>query len=59
MGGGTDIFVLLVGEDVDANHVDLGVAVLASLRGRHLDDLARASLEQGRTKHAQVFTQTT
>ena len=46
VGGGTDIFVLLVGEDIDADHVDLGVAVLASLGGRHFDDLARASLKR-------------
>jgi uncharacterized membrane protein len=45
VGGWADIFVLFVGEDVDADHVHLGVAVLAGLRGRHFDDLAGATLE--------------
>jgi len=45
VGRWADIFVLLVGEDVDADHVDLGVAVLASLGGRHFDNLAGATLQ--------------
>jgi hypothetical protein len=45
VGRWADIFVLLVGEDVDADHVDLGVAVLASLGGRHFDNLAGATLK--------------
>jgi len=44
VGGGADVLQLLAGEDVEGHHVDLGVAVLASLRGGHLHDLARAAL---------------
>ena len=58
MGGGRQIFQLLAGEDVDGDDVDLGVAVLARLGGGHLDDLARAVLDddvpvlpQGRALH--------
>ena len=53
VGGGADILVLLAGEDVDADQVDLGVAVLARLRRRHFDDLTRSLLEQ----HEAVLTQ--
>lgn len=35
----THIFKLLAGEDVESDKVDLGVTVLASLGGRHVDDL--------------------
>lgn len=35
-----EIFELLAGEDVDGDDVDLGVTVLASLGGGHLNDLA-------------------
>ena len=57
--GGTDILKLLAykesikeqvlgeeltGEDVKGDHVNLGVSVLASLGGRHLNDLARPVL---------------
>jgi hypothetical protein len=52
------IFQLLAREDVDGDDVDLGVAMLASLGGGHLDDLAWAVLDddvavlpQGRTLH--------
>jgi len=58
VGGWRQIFHLLVGEDVDGNHVDLGVTVLASLGGGHFDNLAWAALDddvavlsQGRTLH--------
>lgn len=44
VGGGTDVLVLPVGEDVEGDHVDLGVAVLAGLGSGHLHDLAGASL---------------
>jgi len=43
--GGTDILKLLSSEDVKGDKVNLGVSVLASLRGRHLDDLARPVLD--------------
>lgn len=49
MGGGREIFVLLGGEDVSGDKVDLGVTVLASLGGRHVDDLARAALDDDET----------
>ena len=44
VSGWTDILVLFLVEDIDADHVNFGVAVLASLRGRHLDNFAGASL---------------
>lgn len=58
MGGRAEIFQLLRGEDVNGDQVDLGVTVLSGLRGGHLDDLARAVLDdneavlpQSRTLH--------
>lgn len=45
VGGGREIFVLLAGEDVGSDQMDLGVTVLASLGGRHVDNLARAALD--------------
>lgn len=39
VGGGRKILKLLVGEDVDSNHVHLGVTVLSSLGGRHVNNL--------------------
>lgn len=44
VGGRAEFFQLLRGKDVNGDQVDLGVAVLAGLRGAHLDDLARAAL---------------
>ena len=40
----TNVLVLLVGEYVETNHVNLGVAVLSGFRSRHLDYFARTSL---------------
>lgn len=58
VGGGAKLLKLLAGEDVDGDQVDLGVTVLASLGGGHVDDLARAVLDddetvlsEGRTLH--------
>ena len=58
VGRRAKIFVLLASEDVQSNQMDLGVAVLAGLGGRHVDDLAGAALDddeavlpQGRTLH--------
>lgn len=58
VGGRGQILQLLAGEDVDGDHVDLGVTVLARLRGGHFHDLAWATLDddvavlpQGRTLH--------
>jgi hypothetical protein len=60
MGGGAKFFELLAGKDIDSNKVDLSVAVFASLRGRHVDDLAGAVLDhneailpQGRALHGE------
>lgn len=50
---GRQILVLLGGEDVDGDKVDLGVAVLASLGGRHIDNLAGAALDDDETVLAQ------
>lgn len=45
VGGGGEIFILLGGEDVGGDQMDLGVTVLASLGGGHVDDLAGAALD--------------
>lgn len=49
MGGRAQLLKLLGGEDVDGDQVDLGVAVLASLGGGHLDDLAGTVLDDDET----------
>lgn len=49
MGGGAKIFELLASEDVNGNEMDLGVTVLAGLRGTHLNDLAGARLDDDKT----------
>jgi hypothetical protein len=58
VGGWGQIFQLLAGEDIESNQMDLSVAVLASLRGGHINDLAWATLDdneavlsQGGTLH--------
>lgn len=60
VGRGAQVLKLLAGEDVGGDQMDLGVAVLASLGGRHVDNLARAVLDhdvavlaQGRTLHGE------
>ena len=50
MGRGTDILVLFVGEDVQSDHVDLGVAVLAGLGGGHFHDFAGTTLFEEKRK---------
>jgi len=45
VGGGAELFLLLAGENVCGNEVALGVAVLASLGGGDIHDLARLSLD--------------
>ncbi len=40
MGGRAEFFKLLASEDIDSDQMDLGVTVLASLGGGHVDDLA-------------------
>jgi hypothetical protein len=49
VGGGAKLFELLGGEDVDGDEMDLGVTVLAGLRGGHLDDLAGTVLDDDET----------
>jgi hypothetical protein len=58
MGRWTKFFQLLARKDIDGNKMNLGVAVLASFRGRHIDNLAGATLNnnkavlpQGRALH--------
>jgi hypothetical protein len=60
VGGRAKLFKLLAGEDIDSYKMDLCVAVLASLGGRHIDDLAGAVLDhneavlpQGRALHGE------
>lgn len=60
VGGGAEFFKLLAGKDVDGDKMDLGVTVLTSLRGRHVDNLAgtvldhnEAVLPQGRALHGE------
>jgi hypothetical protein len=60
VGGRAEILKLLAGEDIDGDEMDLGVAVLASLGGRHVDNLAGAILDhdvavlaQGRALHGE------
>lgn len=53
VGGGREILKLLAGEDVDGDQVNLGVTVLASLGGRHVDNLAGAALDDDVTVLAQ------
>lgn len=49
VSGWGQIFHLLSGEDVDGSQVDLGVTVLSSLGGGHVNDLARAALDDNVT----------
>ena len=44
-----NVFVLAASEDVNGNQVNLCVSVLAGLRGRHVDDLARTALDHNVT----------
>lgn len=56
MGRGAEFFELLAGEDIDGDEMDLGVAVLAGLRGGHINDLARAVLDDDETVLSQCRT---
>jgi hypothetical protein len=56
VGGGTEIFVLLASEDVESDKMDLGVTVLSSLGGGHVDNLAGAVLDDDETVLAQSRT---
>lgn len=56
VGGGRQLLKLLASEDVDGDQVDLGVTVLAGLGGGHVDDLARAVLDDDVTVLAKSGT---
>jgi hypothetical protein len=56
VGGRGQLLELLAGEDVDGDQVDLGVTVLAGLGGGHVDDLARAVLDDNVTVLAESGT---
>lgn len=45
VGGGGEILELLASEDVNGDQVNFGMTVLSSLGGRHVDNLARAALD--------------
>lgn len=47
--GAAQLFVFLVGEDINTNKMDLGTTVLTSLRGAHVDNFARVLLNQHKT----------
>lgn len=49
MSGRAEFFEFLAGEDIDGDQMDLGVTVLTSLGGRHVDDLAGAVLDHNET----------
>ena len=58
MGRGAKFFQLFSGENVNRNKMDLGVTMFSSLRGGHVDNLARTVLDdnesvlsQGRALH--------
>lgn len=56
VGGRGQLLKLLASEDVDGDQVDLGVTVLAGLGGGHVDDLARAVLDDDVTVLAESGT---
>jgi len=58
VGGRRQVFQLLARENVDSHQVNLGVAMFAGFGGAHVNDLARAVLDddeavlaQGRALH--------
>jgi len=53
VGRRAQVLHLFAGEDVNGNEMNLGVAVLASLGGGHVHDLARAALDHDMTVLAQ------
>lgn len=53
VGRRREILILLSGEDVKGDKVDLGVTVLAGLGGGHVDNLARAALDHDEAVLAQ------
>jgi len=53
VGGRAQILELLAGEDVDSDEMDLGVTVLSSLGGGHVNNLAGATLDHNEAVLAQ------
>jgi hypothetical protein len=53
VGGRAEILKLLAGKDINGSKMDLRVAVLAGLGGRHIDNLARTALDHDVTTLAQ------
>jgi hypothetical protein len=49
VSGRAELLQLLVGENIDGDEMDLGVTVLAGLRGAHLNDLAGTTLDDNVT----------
>jgi len=49
VGGWAKFFELLAGEDINSNQMNLGVTVLSSLGGGHVDDLAGTVLDANET----------
>lgn len=56
VGGWGQILHLLLGEDIGGNQVDLGVTVLTSLGGGHVDDLTWTTLDDNETVLSQSGT---
>lgn len=55
---GRNVFVLLGGEDVDGDKVDLGVTVLAGLGGRHVDNLVQSTVNSKKWQKAEKVSRT-
>jgi len=53
VGGRAQILVLLLGEDIKGDEVDLGVSVLAGLGGGHIHNLAGPALDHDESSLAQ------
>ena len=49
MSGRGEILKLLASENIDGDEMDLGVTMLASLRGRHLDNFAGTCFDDNET----------
>jgi hypothetical protein len=52
VGGGANVFIFAVGEDVNANDVGLGVTVLSSLGCADICNFARAAIDDNVTTFA-------
>ncbi len=52
VGGGANVLILAISEDVDADDVGLGMAVLSSLGGADISNFARAAVDHNVTSFA-------